>query len=174
MKKKYCFLLILALMGQTAFAETVYKGIDANGNTIYSDKPFPNSKEVELAPITTYTPPPQHSLDESETPFKKEAIKNYHINIVAPSNEETFTTEITTIDVKFDITPPLHPDDRVKVLLNNEPYGNLTTASSMQLDHLSRGSYEVKVLIVSKDAPNKIIATSNSVTFYQQRNFIRN
>ena len=41
------FVLLLAVMAETASAQTVYKSVDSQGRVTYTDKPPPNAAKVE-------------------------------------------------------------------------------------------------------------------------------
>ena len=58
-------LIILALLSINSQAE-LYKGVDEEGNVIYSDKPFNNSKK--------YTPPAITIVDAPKIPEKKKEV----------------------------------------------------------------------------------------------------
>ena len=153
---------------QVLHAETVYKGTDANGNIVFSDHPFPNSKAIDVAPVQTYsTPPVSTSLEPA--PTAQALPLSYKINIVQPSNAQFFTHEIQSIDVNLSMEPQLQSTDSIVVMLNDKPYGTYDSTSGIKLINLPRGAYQLHVNVVSKSDTKKIISQSSNVTFYQQR-----
>ncbi|MCS5712662.1 DUF4124 domain-containing protein [Candidatus Berkiella aquae] len=160
------YLLLLALIYSSApFAETIYKGTDGSGRTIYSDQPFENSNKIEIESPQTYSAPPVTTKIE---PLTKSKAIVYQLSIVAPEQNQTFTNEITTIDVKVNITPTLQPGDKIQLLLNGQPYGTPSESTSFTLQSLFRGAYRVQAQVISAQT-NQSIAQSNEVTFYQKR-----
>lgn len=162
-KKIACWVALLLV--QPCFAQVVYKGIDPKGNVIYSDKPFPNSTPVTLAPLQTYSAPPV-TPTTINTPIKAPE-KQYVVTILTPTNDQMIGHEFQTVDVTLLIEPHLNHTDHVELLLNGESYG-IYDSNSMQLKDLPRGAYRLQANIISGGA-NKVIAQSPAVTFYQQR-----
>lgn len=165
--KSICFTLIATLVFYTqASLADVYKGQDQNGNTIYSDKPFENSNKIDIELSPTYNTPPVTTKLEST---KKVEPISYQVSIVAPTQDQTFTNEITTIEVKVNVTPALQKGDKIQLLLNGQPHGSPSENTTFTLQSLFRGAYTVKAQIVNQGAT---LATSQEVTFYQKRPMI--
>ncbi len=100
-----CVLVIAALYSITAGAG-LYKGLDEEGNIIYSDKPFNNSER--------FTPPAITVVDAPKIPPKKEAVveeetaetRYTKFTITAPKNNQTIWNE-PDLKVSLQITPDL-------------------------------------------------------------------
>lgn len=168
--KAICYTLITALVfyTQASFAD-VYKGQDKNGNTIYSDKPFENSNKIDIDLSPTYTSPPVTTKLEAT---KKSNPISYQVSIVAPAQDQTFTTEITTISVTVSVTPALQAGDKIQLFLNGQPHGTPTDNTNFTLQSLFRGAYTVKAQVINEATPGSPLATSQEVTFYQKRAMI--
>lgn len=167
-------LACLSLVALMAFplvplADTVYKGKDDNGKPIYSDKPFAGSEQIEVTAPQTYSPAPITTPLDPPTVVKK---VNYSVSIVAPQPEETFTTDINSIEVKVSVTPALQTGDKIQLLLNGQPYGTASEATTFTLQSLFRGAYRVQAQVYTAQNPNQPAAQSNEVTFYQKRAMI--
>jgi hypothetical protein len=165
----YSFLCALVFYTQALCAD-VYKGTDSSGKTIYSDKPFENSEKIEVELPPTYTTPPVKTTIE---PNKKETPVSYQLSIVAPTQDQTFTTDIKSIDVLVSVTPALQKGDKIQLLLNGQPHGAPSDATTFTLESLFRGAYTVQAQIISEAHPGAPLATSSSVTFYQRRTSIQ-
>ncbi len=168
--KVVCFTLIATLVcyTQASFAD-VYKGQDKNGNTIYSDKPFENSNKIDVELSPTYSAPPVTTKLEAT---KKANPVSYQVSIVAPAQDQTFTTEITTIDVKVSVTPSLQKGDKIQLFLNGQPHSAPSENTTFTLQSLFRGAYTLKAQVINEATPNSPLATSPEVTFYQKRAMI--
>jgi hypothetical protein len=165
-------LVMLALCAQATFAETVYKGRDATGKTIYSDQPIQNGHAIDVQPVQTFqTPTIPAKLSENKNDTQKLPTK-YSLEITEPQNEQVFPHAVNVINVKVSITPELEPDDRIRLLLNNEPYGALSQSPNFQLTQLSRGAYQVQAVIVGSNGQGSK-GQSGTITFYQQRATIK-
>jgi len=167
--KKFLFPLcgLFVLYAQATFAETVYRGTDANGNTVYSDKPLPNSEKIEIAPVQTYTPPPPSP--SPDLAIENEAPIEYQISIIDPLDQDTFPHSTASIPVKIEVSPALGKGDEIRLLVNGEPYGAPSKTPVFELKELYRGAYQLKAEIVSISDPTHPKAESNPITIYQQR-----
>lgn len=168
----YFILPVLVFFAQALGAETVYKGTDANGRTIYSDQPFPNSEKITITitPSTQSAPTPQ--VQTQPTKAHEEKI-NYTIRIVEPTDQQTFGNEITAIEVKLNVTPKLSPKDRIHLEVNGQPFGEFSQATNFMLSQFPRGAYRIKAIITTADDLKTPIAQSDSITIYQQRAIAR-
>jgi hypothetical protein len=161
-------LTVLVLFAQASFAETVYKGTDANGKTIYSDRPIPNGEKIEITVPPAYNSPPINQNFEEET-TSQDKIIDYKVSIIEPKDQQTFTNDITTIEVKLSITPALQKSDQIRLIVNGQPFGGASNAPTFVLDQLPRGAYSISAEIFSINDPAKIRGKSQTVTFFQQR-----
>ncbi len=163
------FLLLLVLYAQAVIAETVYKGVDKQGNVIYSDKPLPNGEQITVTP-----PPPieMPTVKETTTQTQSTVVDpnlNYKLAIVSPLNHETFPHSTKDVEVKLSLTPELLPGDRINLIVNGKPYGEYTEGLSFILKEFPRGAYTISAVITSEKDPEKVKAQSDSITYYQQR-----
>lgn len=76
-KTSVAIFFIIANIGMTSslHAAGIYKSKDADGNTIFTDKPSTNAVAVDVKPVQTYQTPPLKSKDENDEktdPLKKE------------------------------------------------------------------------------------------------------
>jgi hypothetical protein len=160
-------MMMLVLFVQASFAETVYKGTDANGNTVYSDQPIEHGEKIEITVPPAYKLPPV-SQDNNETPSKDKII-DYKVSITEPSDQQTFTNDITSIEVKLAIDPQLQKSDQVRLIVNGQPFGGASNAPTFVLNQLPRGAYSITAEIFSINDPSKIRGKSQTITFFQQR-----
>jgi flagellar hook-associated protein FlgK len=164
-------LTMLVLFAQASFAETVYKGTDANGNTIYSDQPIEHGEKIEITVPPGYKLPPVNqnsNQDNNATTTSQDKIIDYKVSIIEPNDQQTFSNDITSIDVKLSIIPKLQESDQVHLIINGQP-GVASNTSTFTLNQLPRGSYSIIAEIFSIKDPTKIRGKSQSVTIYQQR-----
>lgn len=181
MKRFFIIFLACILVSKTLFAAAdVYKSTDAQGNTSFSDSPSPNSEKIQVQPVQSIPSPPPVSVSESSDPTNGENenadITNYTIEITQPKNGDVLSTDLTSIDVSCSIDPSLNKKDRIQFLLNGEPYGSLSTSTSISMTspegRMSRGEYSVQALVVSAEDPTKVKGQSDVVTVYQRRHSI--
>lgn len=171
--KKSLIILLLMLITLTSFAHTFYKGKDASGKIIYSDQPLENGQPVEIKETPTYSTPPISTTSEKTTSAQSTSkVKEYQISIVQPQNEQTFTTDIETIEVKLSITPELDKTDKIRLYLNGQPSKELYSSPAITLARLDRGSYQLKAEVINENSPTIVKGKSSVVTFFQKRTTI--
>jgi hypothetical protein len=162
---------VLVLIASVAVAETVYKGKDAAGNTIYSDQPVSNGKAIEITvPPPVYTPPVTQTINTGDTSVP--APVKYTVLISEPQNDQTYNTDQENIQVKLSIEPALKEDYKIRLFLNASPFPTLYDSPTITLDRLSRGAYQLQAQIVSKNDIEHPVAQSDVVMFFQKRTTI--
>jgi len=168
--KKFITTIITSLLMfflQDLCAATVYKGVDAQGNTFYSDKPVGNGSTIEVAAPPASPAPSQNALNtDPQTP---PPVPPYTLRITQPTNDQTFTTDIETISVKLSIEPALLPQHKIRLFVNAAPYQSLFDSGTITLNRLPRGAYQLQAQIVPEKEITRPIAQSNVVMIYQQR-----
>lgn len=165
----YITLITLVFFTQALSAD-VYKGTDSSGKTIYSDKPFENSEKIEVDLSPTYSSPPVNTkLEPTQKNTKPIA---YQVEILQPTQDQTFTTDINSISVKVSVTPALQKGDKIQLLLNGQPHGEPSETTTFTLESLFRGAYTVQAQVISSNSQSPL-ATSATVTFYQKRTSIQ-
>lgn len=166
--KKLILNMVLVLCVQALHAQTIYKGTDAKGNTVYSDQPLQNGKPIELPPLPTYAPPPlpiENSQPALETSSNE--VKEYKVSIIQPTDGNTFSTSVDNIDVQLLVEPQLQGNDQLRLIVNGQNYGSSTTTTFV-LTHLARGSYSMHAQVLSQDGKT-VKGKSETITIYQQR-----
>ncbi len=160
--------LMSALVYMAVADAQLYKGVDADGNVVYSDKPF--------AAAEKYTPPPISVMDaakvkgdEKKTEEKKPAeFKYISFDIVSPVNNQTIRNE-PDVAVSLRIKPGLNTDEnhRIWMMVNGKPVIKNTESLSFKVGRLDRGANELQAQI--RDKSGKIVArTRTTVVFVHQ------
>lgn len=150
---------------QTAVAETVYKYVDENGNTVFTDEPRKGAEVLDVQPVPTvpaFRVPP--STPERPAPA---AFKYNKVVIVSPAHQHNFINETETITVQAALSPALRRDDRLQLLLNGAPHGEPASTTQFTLPELPRGQYSAAVNIVGQNG--EVLGTSDTVEFYVKR-----
>lgn len=168
--------LCLLLCTQTSQAETIYKGKDQAGETLYSDRPLVNGEVIEL-PSTQSYPSGSHgskgSIATSNTALQKTEEKpvaiHYTVQITSPGMKETFPQAVSEIPVSLSLDPALAKGDQIQILLNNQVFGSYENTTGIVFSNLVRGAYAVRARVVSASDASQIKGESEVVLFYQQR-----
>ncbi|MGH8581745.1 MAG: DUF4124 domain-containing protein [Gammaproteobacteria bacterium] len=163
-------LLALTLCILSAFAQAaVYKWVDANGQTQYSDEPHPGAEEIRDLEVQTYEAPPPLPRAPAEKPKKvKDKFTGYQaVTIVSPSPEETIWENQGNVPVRISVAPAVRVDlgHRLVLLLDGKDTGG--GGDAFTLGNIERGVHTVQAKVV--DADGGELASSDSVVFHLKR-----
>ena len=162
-------LLILALTHAYAVSAGLYKGLDSEGNVVYSDAPFEDAEK--------FTPPPISVMDRSAVrgddknadegaEEKKPAVFKYtDFDITSPKNNETIRNQ-PDVTITLQLKPDLNTEENhsIWLLLDGMPVIKNSRAMSMQLGRLDRGAHKLQAQVRSKDG--KIIVRTRTTVIH--------
>jgi hypothetical protein len=149
-------------------AAQIYKYTDADDNTAYSNQPPDGVKAqpVELPPINSIErqapPAPPSEAGGSQQPAKAYevlALSNLPTTEALRANNGTFTVNVL-------IKPRLQGPHLLRLLLDDQPYGQPSNVPILQLVNIDRGEHSLAVQVIDGE---DIIQQSPSVTFTVQR-----
>jgi len=139
-----------------------YKGLDDDGNVVYSDKPFDNSEKITPPTITVMDPAkikPKTEAVEEQAPA---VFKYTHFDIIDPKNEQTIWNE-PDLSVKLKLTPALNTAEKhnIWLLMDGKPLVKNSQSLSLQVGRIDRGSHQLQAQVRGKDG--KIIVLTRPV-----------
>ena len=161
------FLLTALVFASTAGA-VLYKGVDAEGNVVYSDKPFDDAEK--------FTPPPISVMDAAKAKVdgkpaeekKPVEFKYISFDIASPANNQTIRNQ-SEVAVSLKLKPGLNTEKNhsIWMLVNGKPVVKNAQSLSLQVGRLNRGANELQAQI--RDAQGKIVVrTRTTVVFVHQ------
>jgi hypothetical protein len=164
---KFLLLTVLAVLPQTALAE-IYKYVDENGVTRYTDKPpSKDAKPLTLPPLQTYTgagiSPTVESSEPGEGVLPTEVSGYSGIELLSPADQQVFNNANPIVTASAAVTPGLQDGHRVVFLVDGLSFPAPPGQSSVELTELDRGSHSVQAVVM--DAQDNIQAQSNVVSF---------
>jgi hypothetical protein len=156
------------LSGATALAQQVWKWVDKNGVTHYSDQPIPGAVPVDIK-LQTY------SSDEATvpttprptaTPSATPPAQQYElIEVWKPENDLAITGTGGQLSVSVRVLPRVFPGHSVRLELDgvrvSEPNSQ---ATDFELTEIARGTHTLSASIVTRDGQTLIQGTP--VTFH--------
>ena len=169
-KLKFLLLLITMLGSTSLCAAEVWKWVDKNGVTHYSDQPVPGAVKINLQNAQTYKaddaaipestqPPPRPST--APTPYVS-------IGISAPTNEQTFTGTGGQVSVSVQLEPGLQAGDSVQLMMNGQVVSEpSSSATSFELKDVPRGTHTLLASVIGRDG--QIVIQSPPVTFFMRQ-----
>jgi hypothetical protein len=157
--------LTLWLVSGAVMAATVYKWVDAEGVTHYSDQPHPNAQMVDVAPISTVKSGAPTGTTTTPKPANAPAGPRYQCEILRPENDEVFLNT-STVSLRLGLEPLLDADDQIAVAVDGSRQTNQPTrGSEFLLSDVSRGTHTVMIAIYDRSGKNQLCATQ-SITFH--------
>ncbi|MGQ0586681.1 MAG: DUF4124 domain-containing protein [Gammaproteobacteria bacterium] len=150
--------------------DQVYKWVDKDGVVHYSNQPpAEGAKPAKLPPLQTYKGGTNPNLSRFDKPGAKggaAAGGAVNIEIVTPSNDETFHGGERVVPVAVMVTPQIGAGQKLIYLLDGRPASPPTTDTSFALTGVDRGTHSVSVTLVGEAGDE--IAASGSVTFHMR------
>lgn len=158
----FCLVLPLESWGQ------IYRWVDEQGRTVYSDIPKPGAEVVDLPPLPAFSPPAP-AKPEKPQPAEQAAQPYTALAIAQPGEEEMVHDNSGTLGVALTLSPPLRieQDHRIKVFLDGEALPATQTAMNFSLTDIDRGAHILQVAVV--DRSGQPLITSAPITFYMWR-----
>jgi hypothetical protein len=144
------FLYILLLIALPAVGK-IYKYTDANGNTVYSDHSPDGvqAQPVELPPLNRVEPQTPSTPPASSTETREPVRYAYDIlELAGLPTEEALRANNGTFTVQVLIKPRLQPPHQLRLVLDDEPYGQPSNVPILQLVNVDRGEHRLAVQVI--------------------------
>jgi hypothetical protein len=161
---------LAALLGGTALAQAkLYKWVDDNGVTHYSDRPQPGAKKVDVPAAQSFPAartPPSAPAPRAAAPGHDAAADSPYSNvqILRPGNDEAFVNAGYVVDVAAALEPPLAPGHRTWFVLDGQQLQDPAPDATSATLTVERGSHTLQFQVA--DESGRIVASSAPVTFH--------
>lgn len=157
-----CLLLASVLFSGAASAQ-VFKWVDAEGRTQFSDRPQPSAETVNLTGIT-----PARSADQSvKTDGQAQApqLGPYaEFEIVAPEPNQTLRSVQDNVPISLVLVPSLIAGHLLELVLDGTPIAvDKAAGSQISLSGVAYGSHQAQAQI--RDDRGVIVASTRPVSF---------
>jgi 2-oxoglutarate dehydrogenase complex dehydrogenase (E1) component-like enzyme len=158
------FTLMLVAVSAMASTTPIYKWVDENGVTHYSDQPHPGAQKIQVQEAQTYKAAVGPRTPSAPPPRARSSAPAYSACVVSrPTSEEMFQNT-QTIPASVHVEPNLRPGDRVSVLLDGAPVmSDVQMDSEFALNSVYRGAHSLAVKI--EDSAGAVVCQSASVPF---------
>lgn len=153
------------------YAQQVWKWVDKNGVTHYSDQPAPGAVRVDLH-VQTYDSEAGAIPTTASAAKPKAPAPTYRsIRITQPANDDTVTGTNGVITVNVQVEPALQIGHGVLLTLDGQQVTEPGATTSFTLNDVSRGTHTLAVSVV--DSNGESIISGNSVQFHMQQPVVR-
>jgi hypothetical protein len=163
-------LMVLALLAAPAFAgQTVWKWVDENGVTHYSDQPIPGAERIEISTGSRLdSRPSSPSYSTSPGSNSQATAENYaSIEILKPTNQESVVNTGGLVDVRVRHEPGLQPGHSLVITMDGTPVGG---NQDFTLRDVPRGQHTLVAII--QDARRRNLKESAPVQFHVRQESI--
>ncbi len=169
---RYVALWLVLLTGRSGGAladngdsTTLYRWVDAQGVTHFSDTPQPGAEKMQVAPAQTFSAARVAGSQSPQPPSSGGVYQS--CDIVTPTAEQSFYAP-ESVGVFVRLVPALRAGDLLSVSLDGtqlNPTGD--DARSFVIPNPDRGAHTARAEI--RDAAGNTLCSSMAVTFYVQR-----
>ncbi|MCK5661977.1 MAG: DUF4124 domain-containing protein [Thiotrichaceae bacterium] len=167
---KYILLksLLVSTILFTAIADAqLYKGLDAEGNVVYSDQPFENAEKFTPASLSVVNIPKRApkpgkvTADEAEV----KAFKYTDFDIASPKNNETIWDN-PQLAVTLRLKPDLNTEEEhtLWLLMDGKVIVKNSQSTTMQIGRLERGAHQLQAQV--RDNAGKVMVRSRPVVVH--------
>jgi hypothetical protein len=157
--------IVLSLVWGMALPVTVYKWVDANGVTHYSDQPHPGAQKIEVSAPQTYSAPPPPAGQPAVRADAARSGPAYAIcELFAPTPDEVLFN-VSTVTAKLRLDPPLGAGHQVTFALDGKKLAHVTTSgNTYTVTPVYRGTHTILAEVT--DAQGKPLCRTPAVTFH--------
>jgi len=154
-------LTLMLCASAAAGAATVYKWVDANGVTHYSDQPHPGAQKIELGEVQTYSG--QRPSAQPTAPAATDEQPYTLCEIYRPSKDEVFLN-VDSVTARVRVSPGVRPGDSVILTLDGRRLAPVIVGSDVVVQPVFRGSHSL--MLVVEDGRGTVVCQSDPVTFH--------
>ncbi|HEX6992566.1 MAG TPA: DUF4124 domain-containing protein [Gammaproteobacteria bacterium] len=178
MRTWWLCLIALTIAASPAGAVTVWRWVDQNGVTHYSDRPVEGAERIELLGAQTFQQAPLDTAGVSQqasaasSAAAQPAVPYRRFDVVSPAHQETLWNIGGTLSVTVELEPPLQAGHRLDVYLDGERRNLDATTTQLSVPEVYRGVHTLQAVIV--DESGSEVLRSLAVTFMVQQTSIQN
>jgi hypothetical protein len=163
---------LMCMIATLASAATVYKWVDENGVTHYSDQPHPGAQKITVEAAQTYKSSAGQVRGPPQPPAPRPgpAAPNYICSVSRPAPQEMFQNT-DTVPGNVHIDPALRPTDHLSVMLDGAPVSvSVAPDADFSLTGVFRGSHQLSVRV--QDASGTTLCESGVPFFVRQASLL--
>jgi hypothetical protein len=149
---------------QAGGVTTLYKWVDADGVTHYSDQPQPGAEEIQVQGAQSYKGGSRKPSGAAKPKPPTPAASYTAIQITRPEPGQTFVNPDGHIDVSAALEPGLFPGHQLWVVLDGQRQTEPLDASFTKTVDITRGTHQVAALVT--DEAGREVIGSPPVEFY--------
>jgi len=174
-KRSVAVMLLVALAALMTFApavaQDIYKTVDADGNTVYTDqKPSDDAQPVELKELTVVDPielgDEQAVSGDGDDSGSDGSAADFGLRIVTPSAQESVWNTAYVLTVQVQTERELPAGARLAYIVDGE-VRSTTRAQSVEIDEVYRGEHQLTVEVRTSDG--RVLGSAGPMTFFMRQ-----
>ncbi len=164
-KMRLISFLLVALTCTSVADAALYKGIDAEGKVVYSDKPFHDAEKFTPPPISVMAKEKSRQEKKTVKDEKPAEFKYISFGIVSPINNQTFQND-PDVKVSLKLKPDLNTAEKhnIWLLVDGKPVVKNTQSQSLKTGRMNRGAHKLQAQI--RDEKGKVIVRSRTIVVF--------
>ena len=169
-------LLCAALLAAPAGATEVYRWVDSDGQTHYSDQWRPGAEKVRIEESPVYSAPrpaPRAGDTRQAQGDQAAATARYRsLEIESPAQEEVLWNIEGQLRVSLRVSPALQPGHDLRLYLDGQPQEVPSGSTELQLKDVFRGVHTLKAEVLNE--AGTVLISSPTRTFVVRQTSIAN
>ncbi len=157
--------LLAMLLAGGAAASEIYKSYDENGNVVFSDQPpSPDAQPIDLPEANIV-----NSVPASPRPVRRDDGLDQiplALQMLTPSDEETFWGTSQNLDVSFDVQPELRPGMQIAIYIDDNREAVIRT-SRTTISSIDRGTHTIRAELL--DSRGNVLDNTDTRTFFMKQ-----
>lgn len=145
--------ILLGLANAAFAADTtlIYKTIDADGTTVFTDQPAPEATIVTPTPLNVVDQAPPVTPTPQQTPATLQTTVD-SVNIVTPVNEQTYIDPQTPLWIEFELSPAesLPVGLSAQVIMDDKVLST-GNGNRLPIDIPERGTHTVQIQVIDSE-----------------------
>jgi Domain of unknown function (DUF4124) len=159
-------LCINLLLVSIVHAETVYKTVDAEGNTVFSDAKTDGAEVMEIKEAQSINSPAARTFKATPAKEKQKDPGYTKLVIASPKNDSTIHAGDGNISVAVTLEPALNGKDSMVLFMDGKQVLS-GRAPQFSLTNIDRGTHTIDVAVISED--DKVIKRSEKIVLHLRR-----
>lgn len=168
---KQFFALLLCLVPTLLSAGVVYKYIDKQGNTVYTDQPRPGAQRVDLPEPSTYSPPklPPRVTATAKAGKGRAGAVYSGLTLTSPEPDASIWDNTGELLVIYTLEPALQTKrgHRMVVSVDGEALAPVN-GTRVELKNVDRGTHQLQARIIDADGEVLIESQTATVNLHRQ------
>jgi len=149
----------------------IYKSLDAEGNTVYSDTPSIGAEKITPPPISTIEPGPklEPGLPDTENKDAKPPTSYTRFSIVQPGNDDVIWDNQGSIPLSMALDPALDTANGhgVWVYVDGRAMVKQSPSLVQPISGMNRGTHTIRAEI--RDSAGKVLKRTGTISVHLKK-----